>query len=63
MKGRNSLDVIEFGEDDAVKERATEGEILNRLESLRKRGLVEKVMDLEVGDNSAPLIYRIKTSG
>ncbi|NIM45028.1 MAG: hypothetical protein GTN80_04230 [Nitrososphaeria archaeon] len=51
----------EVGEDDAVKETVTEEEILSRLESLRKKGLVERVTEAGVDGDSAPLTYRVKT--
>ena len=51
----------EFGEDDTVKERVTEGEILSRLESLTARGFVERLTSEGVDGNSAAAIYRIKT--
>jgi DNA-binding Lrp family transcriptional regulator len=53
----------ELGEDDTVKERVTEAGVRARLESLRKKGLVERVTEVGVDDASTPLIYRIKTGG
>lgn len=49
-----------FGEDDALKVRVGEEEILNRLESLRASGLVERVRKSESERNSNHLGYRIK---
>jgi hypothetical protein len=51
----------EFGEDDALKERLTKEEISDRLEYLRAKGLVEKVVKAEIDDGSGYLSYRIKT--
>lgn len=51
----------EFGEDDAVKETVTEEEILDRLESLREKGFVERVTEAGVDGDPAPVIYRVKT--
>ena len=48
----------EIGEDDAVKEGLTEAEIRARLESLCKKGLVEKLAEPE--DESAPPVFRIR---
>lgn len=50
----------EFGEDDALKERITKEEISNRLEYLRAKGFVERVMDAEIDYDSGYLSYRIK---
>ena len=52
----------ELGENDAVKETVTEEEILNRLESLREKGFVERVTEAGVDGDPAPVIYRVKTS-
>jgi hypothetical protein len=51
----------EFGEDDTLKERATKEEISNRLEYLRAKGFVERVMEEEIDDDSRYLSYRIRT--
>ncbi len=51
----------ELGEDDAEEETVSEGEILSRLESLRKKGLVERITEAGVDSGSAPLMYRVKT--
>ena len=51
----------ELGENDAVKERVTEGEILSRLESLTARGFVERVTSPGVDGDPAAAIYRVKT--
>ncbi|NIS69202.1 MAG: hypothetical protein GTO12_09700 [Proteobacteria bacterium] len=52
---------FELGENDTVKERATEGEILSRLESLTARGFVERLTSAGVDGISAAAIYRVKT--
>lgn len=52
----------ELGEDDAVKERTSEEEILTRLESLRKKGFVESVTEVATDDASSSLTYRVKRS-
>lgn len=49
----------ELGEDDLVEEKLTEGEILDRLESLRARGFVETVKWAQVGGRSGYLGYRL----
>ena len=51
----------ELGENDAVKERVTEGEILSRLESLTARGFAERLTSKGVDGNAATAIYRVKT--
>jgi hypothetical protein len=51
----------EIGEDDAVKEGLTEAEIRARLDSLSKKGLVEKLAERE--DESAPPVFRIRKRG
>jgi len=48
----------ELGEDDLVKERLTEAEILDKLESLRARGFVETVKRAQAGGRSGYLGYR-----
>jgi DNA-binding Lrp family transcriptional regulator len=49
-----------FDEDDAVKIRVTEEEVLNRLESLRACGFVERVKKNENEGDSSYLGYRTK---
>ena len=49
----------EMGEDDAVREAMTEEEITSRLESLRGKGLVERVTP--AGSAPDTLFYRIAT--
>jgi DNA-binding HxlR family transcriptional regulator len=50
----------ELGEDDTVKERVTEAEVRARLESLRKKGLVERVSDAE---REGSPVFRITRKG
>lgn len=51
----------EFGENEALKERITKERISERLEYLRAKGFVERVMEAEIDDDSGHLSYRIKT--
>ncbi|MFX0200847.1 MAG: hypothetical protein ACFFCW_32400 [Candidatus Hodarchaeota archaeon] len=51
----------EFGEDDALNECVTKEEISNRLEYLRAKGFLERVMEAEIDDHSGYLSYRIRT--
>jgi len=51
----------ELGEDDTVKKRLTEEEILGRLESLTAGGFLERLTDPNtVSNRPALLIFRIK---
>ena len=50
----------EFGEDEPLKERVTKEEISDRLEYLRAKGFVERVMDAEIDHDSDYLSYGIK---
>ena len=50
----------ECGEDGALKGRTTKEEILERLEYLRAKGLVERIMGAKPDDDSGDLIYRLK---
>jgi len=52
----------ELAENDAVKRRLTEKEILSRLESLRAKGFVERITGMEVFGDSRLSIYRMKTN-
>jgi DNA-binding Lrp family transcriptional regulator len=52
----------ELGEADALKERVTEAEVGARLESLRKKGFVERVKEAGVDGESRRPIYRITRS-
>ena len=52
----------ELGEDDTVKERVIEAEVRARLESLRKKGFVERVKEAGVDGESRRPIYRIPRS-
>jgi len=52
----------ELGEDDVLNERLTEEEVLNRLESLAKKGFVEIVKEEGLDGDSGHMGYRIKTS-
>jgi DNA-binding Lrp family transcriptional regulator len=47
----------ELGEDDAVKERVSEEEVRNRLESLETRGHVEKTVSEEARESATSPIY------
>lgn len=49
----------ELGEDDLVREKMTEAEIFERLESLRARGFVETVTKAQVGGRSRYLGYHV----
>lgn len=52
----------ELGEDDAVKEKLTEEEVFNRLESLMQRGLVEKAIRPGANREVESLFYRVTTT-
>ena len=49
----------ELGEDDAVNEGMSEAEVGAGLESLRKRGFVEKVRKARFDHDSYPAVYRV----
>jgi DNA-binding response OmpR family regulator len=51
---------FEVGEDDAVKERVSEEEVRNRLESLKARGHVEKTVSQEAREKATAPIYRTR---
>jgi len=51
----------EFGEDDWVKQKTTEGEILSRLESLTAKGFVERVTETGADGGSVRLIFPVRT--
>lgn len=52
----------ELAEDDAMKRRLTEKEIISRLESLRAKGFVERITGMEVFGDSRLSIYRVRTN-
>lgn len=51
----------EIGEDDGIKERLREEEILDKLESLRAKGFVERVTVAKSSSDTRLLHYRVKT--
>jgi hypothetical protein len=53
----------ELGEDDAIKEKPTEGELQSRLESLTARGLVERTKRERGDRGTGYLVYRVPQTG
>ncbi len=53
---------FELGEDELVKQRATETEVQSRLESLETEGFVEAVESSQVGRHRSYVGYRLKRS-
>jgi len=50
----------EIGEDGGIKERLREEEILDKLESLRAKGFVERVTVAKSSSDAGLLHYRVK---